>query len=430
MIALYRILFIPLFILCLPVYLRRMLKRGGYQTGFWQRFGFFPKLPPKQAANPRIWIQAVSVGELDSISQLLEGFLAHHYEIVLTTTTSSAFTLARQRYTNKILAVGIFPLDFWLCSALSWRRIQPDRVLHVDSELWPEHLQQAKNRQIPLDLCNARISDRSFKRYTHLPFISNWLFSKIRLLLAATPRDQERFLSLGHPPSRTLCTGNLKLDQSFGEALDETAKRSMLIEQGLLSVGEEKLPQVLLGSSTWAGEEALLIEVLQKAIEQHIHLRLLIVPRHPERRKEIKELLKSIGLSYHFRSEGPQAPQGTLIYVADTIGELNRLSALASVIFIGKTLPPHVGGQSPASAAYFGIPMVLGPQSSNFQAIVESLLAHGGALQKKDAREVKESLIALLKDKTKQKSLSEAARSWYKIHEGATKRTLEALTST
>lgn len=423
----YRLLFLPLFCLFFPLYIRRMLRRGGYASGFSQRLGFFPQLPLKQAGRPRLWIQAVSVGELQSIGTLIEGFLNAGFEIILTTTTSTGFALAKEQYAKQLLAVGLFPLDFWPCSALAWARINPDRVLHVDSELWPEHLHQAKCRQVPVDLCNARLSDRSFKRYSALRFIAGYLLNHIRILLTATEIDRERFLALGRSFSNTYTTGNLKLDQPLGSVLSVEGKDALLAELGFLSLEEQSSPLILLGSSTWEGEEALLLGVLRKAVEAGLSVRLLLVPRHPERRSSLRDLLKTSGFTYHLRSDASQAPSATMVYVADTMGELNRLTPLADVTFIGKSLSPHIGGQSPIAAAGFGVPMVMGPQMSNFRTLVQSLLAHGGALQMSNSESVAEALLLLLKNEQQRKALSDAAHAWYAQNQGATARTLSYL---
>ena len=165
----YRILFPLLLIPALPYYLWRMLRRGGYGPGFSQRLGFFPKLGPKTPGKRRLWIQAVSVGELEAIGPLLRRLQASGAaEIILTTTTSTGYRLAQERYADVADRIGIFPTDLWPCSALAWNRICPDGVILVEGELWPEHLAQARARGVPADLINGRISDKSFAR--HLRF--------------------------------------------------------------------------------------------------------------------------------------------------------------------------------------------------------------------------------------------------------------------
>ena len=158
MIWIYRVLFLPLLLVTLPYYLRRMLKRGGYARDFHHRLGFLDRVPAKTAGVKRIWIQAVSVGELLAAAPLLESLQGDAgIEVVLTTTTSTGYTLARERYNDLAAALGVFPLDFWPCSSLAWRRVDPDLVILLEGELWPEHLHQARVRDVPVLLVNARL---------------------------------------------------------------------------------------------------------------------------------------------------------------------------------------------------------------------------------------------------------------------------------
>jgi len=397
-----------------------MWRRGGYAKTVLERLGCVPFLPKSQ--HKRIWLQAVSVGEVQSIRTLIDGLVDRGVEIILTTTTSTGYRLAKQLYQDKILYVGAFPLDFWLCSARVWARFQPDQVLHVDSELWPEHLHQAKTRQIPLDICNARVSDRSFSRYQAIRPIARFLFRHVRWLFCASHVDMERFVSLGVDPSRAICVGNLKVDQPLPRQLSPEEKKAELIEIGLLSSTADR-PCILLGSSTWEGEEALLVDVLK----QQDRLSLILAPRHPERRDAIHQLLKMNGIPFHFRSWGKQAPLGTRIYVVDTMGELNFFTGLSDLVFIGKTLPPHRGGQSPVVAAGMGLPMVLGPETSNFQSLVASLLEMEGAWQRSDRPSIVQALLDLVHNPHAAMLLGQKAQLWYKMNQVATQRVMQYL---
>ena len=163
-ILLYRILYPLFFIILSPYYFKRMVKRGGYGKNFFYRFGLWPSLPKKKNKK-RIWIQAVSVGELSSIHPLLESLINQSdIEIVLSGTTSTGLKIAQKKYSEQILKLGPFPLDWFPFSSLAWSKIQPDLAICVDSELWPEHMNQAKKRRVPFYIVNGRLSDRSFKR--------------------------------------------------------------------------------------------------------------------------------------------------------------------------------------------------------------------------------------------------------------------------
>jgi len=397
-----------------------MWRRGGYQSTVLERLGCLPFFPKTQ--HKRIWIQAVSVGEVQSVRTLVDGLVDRGFEIILTTTTSTGYRLAQQLYQDQVLYVGVFPLDFWLCSARVWDRFQPDQVLHVDSELWPEHLHQAKNRRIPVDICNARVSNRSFRRYQAIRPIARFLFQYVRWLFCASHVDMERFVALGADPARAVCVGNLKVDQPLPRQLSAEEKQAELVQIGLLK-NKEDHACILLGSSTWEGEEALLLNVL----EQQNNVRLILAPRHPERREAIHQLLKANAIPFHFRSWGKQAPIGTRIYVVDTMGELNFFTGLCDLVFIGKTLPPHRGGQSPVGAAGMGLPMVLGPETSNFQSLVASLLEMEGAWQRSDGPSIVQALLDLVHNPHAAMLLGQKAQLWYKMNQGATQRVMQYL---
>ena len=443
MIWFYRILFLPALVILLPYYAWRMWRRGGYRHDFHHRFGLIDRPPPKRPGVRRIWIQAVSVGEAQALGPLLAQLRARpHTEIVLTSTTSTAYKILREKFAADVLKVGIFPLDFWPFSRNAWRRLEPDLAVLMEAELWPEHLHQARLRGVPVVLINGRMSDRSFARYQKTPGLARALLGQLRLILCATATDQERFLALGANPAHTRLTGSLKFDAAAKvQKLDETERTALLAELGFITDAQLetrnpkpetqnsklKTPLVLLGSSTWPGEEALLLATQQAALAAGLDMRLLLVPRHAERRGEILALLSAQPLPWHARSAGLRAPQPVKIYLGDTTGELARLTQAADVAFIGKSLPPNDGGQTPIEAAALGLPLVYGPQMSNFKDVCRSLEEAGAASRATDAGTVRAELLALLQDPARRAKMSAASRAWHTANQGATERTLTAL---
>ena len=415
---LYRLLFVPVFLLLLPYYLVRMARRGGYLRDFRQRMGLGPRLEPSQGR--RIWIQAVSVGEVLAIEPLLEGLGQAGYEIVLTTTTSTGYKLARKQYGEGIRFTGLFPLDFLPLAHNAWNRIRPDICLLMESELWPEHLWQARRRNVPVLLVNARMSDRSYRRAGLASWAYGPLLQCLAGLAASGQQDLERFLQLGMPKANTRLTGNLKVDVEFGPLLDEASKKALLE-----TIGFPPGVPVLLGSSTWPGEEAALVQATRRLLESGVQCRLLLVPRHAERRNEIRKLLEAQELPWHLRSDGQTPATPTPIYVADTTGELRQFTQLASVAFIGKTLPPNEGSQTPIEAAALGVPTLFGPDTSNFRIICKELEQAGASIRIPDADALLPTLQALLKDPARLQNMSNAATRWHQANLGATRRTLD-----
>jgi 3-deoxy-D-manno-octulosonic-acid transferase len=419
MLWLYRLLFIPALILLAPGYLLRMRKRGGYGENFAQRFGAVPRLPPKQRGRPRIWLQAVSVGEMLAIGPVLEALHREGNEIYLTTTTSTGYRLANERYKTITAGVGYFPVDWWPFVARSWSGIAPDMMILTEGERWPEHLRQAANRRVPVLCVNARLSDRSFKRMKNFRSASRLVLEGVTRVLPASPDDRTRFLELGVPPERVITTGNIKLDVEIPKlSADELAalRRSVGLPAG----------NVLLGSSTWPGEEEALVAAMKRVRSAGLTCSLLIVPRHAERRQEIERALQASGLRFHFRSRGP-ATEEVDISVADTTGELRRLTQLADIVFVGKSLPPHTEGQTPVEAAALQKPILFGPGMTNFRPIARDLLARGAAREVADAVQLGSACEELMQDPTRRGALANAAARWRSENLGAVERTLAAI---
>jgi 3-deoxy-D-manno-octulosonic-acid transferase len=418
MIWLYRLLFLPALLLASPFYLRRMLRRGGYRSGFGQRFGAVPPLPAKRPGVPRIWLQAVSVGEILAIGPLLRRLVTGgRAEVYLTTTTSTGHALAQEKYGGLCLAVAYFPLDWWWFSRRAWRRIAPDLVLLAEGETWPEHLRRAARAGVPAVLLNARLSDRTFARLRRVPTLARRVFRQLELVLAGSPADERRFRELGVAPDRLRLTGNLKFDVEIQE-LDTWGRAMLRRELGFA----EKLP-VVLGSSTWAGEEAALLRLFFAAREAQLPFHLLLVPRHAERRSELAALLADQPVLVHFRSKGHAFGQVD-VTVADTTGELQQLTQVADLVFVGKSLPPHAGGQTPIEAAALGRPLLFGPRMTNFRAAAESLVECGAAQVVPDADALVVAALALLRDVRRRETMAAAAARWHAASRGAVDRTV------
>ena len=420
MIWVYRTLFLPLLLLASPYYLWRMRRRGGYAPGFWHRFGEVPPLPAKAAGVKRVWLQAVSVGEILAIAPLLEAFKREgRTEVYLTTTTSTGYQLAKEKYAALTVGIGYFPLDWWAFSAAAWRQVAPDLAILMEGERWPEHVAQARACGVPVVSINARMSDRSFKRSMRFNWALRPLAAGITRVLCAAKRDEQRFKALGFPPDRLQTTGNLKLDVDI-PLLADADKAALRRELGL-GAG-----LVLLGSSTWPGEETALLTALKAAREQGLKVSLLLVPRHAERREELRGLLEKSALSFHFRSAGAASGQVD-VSVGDTTGELRKFTQLADLVFTGKSLAPHDGGQTPVEAAVLGTPVLHGPRMTNFRDIIRTLTEAGAVRKVETHSELIAAAVELLQDVVQREKLAAAARDWSEANRGATERTLAVI---
>jgi 3-deoxy-D-manno-octulosonic-acid transferase len=413
---LYRLLFVPVLLVMAPRYLWRMRRRGGYRENFAQRFGKVPALPAKRPGVKRLWVQAVSVGEMLAIEPVLQRLKQEGFEVYLSTTTSTGYQLATERYASLVLAIGYFPIDWWLFSVRAWRKVEPDLAIITEGERWPEHLAQASRRGVPLICINARISDRSFYRLKQFPSVARLALADISRLGAGSEQDAKRFRDLGVPPEKIVMTGNLKLDVTI-ERLSDEDHAALQQEMGLTD------GFVILGSSTWPGEEELLITAMRIMRERRHLCQLLLVPRHAERRDEIVRLLEAEGLSYHLRSRG-KAPRLVDVSVGDTTGELRKFTQLSHLVFIGKSMPPHTEGQTPVEAAALELPVVFGPGMGNFRTIARELVVRKAAAEVRDPALLPVFIANLLEDQPRRYNMSRSAGKWHRENVGGVDRTL------
>jgi len=408
MIIFYRLAFPFLALLLFPYYLKRMIKRGGYGVQFFHRGGFWPSLPPKSDKIKRIWIQAVSVGELSSIQKLIDKLSSDdRFEVVLSSTTSTGLAYAREKFSQQTIATGPFPLDWWPCTLLGWSKICPDLIITIDSELWPEHFEQARQRGVPVLVLNARLSDRTFSRLSQSALARSFLLPKGLEILATSERQRGRWLELGVNPGLVHVSGNLKVDSA--NLLTISGKRRAELRE---EFGFRENSIVLCAISSWPGEEELLIQTILQLGNNGVDARLLIIPRHAERRRQISKVMQESGLPFHLRSEQVNAPKDTVLYLADTTGELAELIQAADLGWMGKTLAPNHGGQNPIEPISIGLPLVCGPNYQNFSETCADLLLHDALIETGDHEAAKSTLIELAQNSATRNRLGYNAKQW------------------
>ncbi len=442
---LYTTLYTLGFVLLIPAFLYKMWKRGKYRENFFQRFACYsPELRARLAGKKeqRCWVQAVSVGEVNLAFTFIPALQRRFpgLRVVLTTTTSTGYALAKQRLPSmdvgRVTSRGdgqigaasgdaaykpnvellYFPQDFSWTVRRAYDLIQPDFVVLMESELWPNHIWEAARRKLPVFLVNARMSPRSARRHARYqwPFCHIW--PCLRLVCVQSQPDVEHYLAAGVARDQLRLTGNLKYDASLPKPGERVS---------LLPVGDGR--PVLVAGSTWPGEEEVLFDIAKAMPE----LFLVLVPRHVERTPEILELAKRKGLSVGLRKGEPARGDCLLV---NTTGELRWFYEAAMVIFVGKSLGDNAGGQNIVEAAASGHPVLFGPHMENFREISRQFVEAGACVQVADAAELRRAVEELIKDAGKREQIAAAARAVIAANAGATERTVEligaALTTT
>jgi 3-deoxy-D-manno-octulosonic-acid transferase len=349
--------------------------------------------------GPLVWVHAASVGESLSILILVNRLIAAEprLRVLVTTGTVTSAQLMAQR-----LPVGAFhqfvPVDRPGYVARFLDHWRPDLTLWIESEIWPNMLWEIRRRHLPAALVNARMSERSFRRWRHVPGFIGPLLGAFRVCLAQTAADAERLRGLG--ATTVTVAGNLKFSSEPPPAADAAVTA--------LSHALSCRPVWLLASGH-PGEDAIAATVHKALAPRFPGLLTMIAPRHPHRGGEIQALLSTqYGLTASQRSKGALPTCQDDIYIADTLGEMGVLYRLAPVVWVGGSLVPH-GGQNPIEPAQLGCALVFGPHMGNFAEIAAQLIEAGAAVSVEDGAALAGEVGRLLADSEHRRQLAEAA---------------------
>jgi 3-deoxy-D-manno-octulosonic-acid transferase len=411
----YNLLFPLVFLLMLPKFLLRMARRGGYKKHFEQRYGIYGHGTTARLSEGRyIWIHAVSVGEINIALSFIEAYRKQNPDalFVLSTNTSTAHALGEKRMDSRDVLI-YFPLDFPFVMKKAFDAINPLKLILVECEIWPNLIREAHRRGIPVSLINGRLSDSSFRGYMKLRSFTRRLLTMIDPICVQGRQDAERMIALGAHPETVKTLGTAKYDLPPPAADADAPARAVLKEAG---VPDNAL--ILLGGSTWDGEEEALCKIYKTLREKYPELFLVLVPRHAERRDDVVAAIEGQGLTCSLRSQGSSAAD---VLVIDTTGELMGFYAAADLVFVGKSLTQH-GGQNPIEPALFGKPIVVGPNMENFPSVMDDFLSAGALRQVDSFQSLEKTISELLEDSNVRKNLGSAAAQLVESRRGAVDR--------
>ena len=390
-----------------PLYKWRIKKRAlnmeQLQQECLERFGPFQQPKNRNA----IWFHVVSVGETNAAQPLIEHYLKLGHAVLVTNTTKTGQARAKSLFL-KVPYASLFqavylPADQKQLVRAFYQEYQPKVLVLVETEIWPNLIDQAKNFNVPCLLINARLSEKSAQGYAKVLRLTQGMLNGLDRLLAQDQATLQRYLSLGMSANKSQVLGSIKFDihapASFIQQAEQLKLGWNLVARKIITL-----------ASTHAPEEQKLLTALKPYLSQCPELLVIVVPRHPERFDEVFQLAQDLQLNTQRRSLGQSIAADTQVYLADSMGEMWLWYALSQVCFVGGSLNEPGGGHNILEPIALHVATVLGKNHFNFQTIVDEFVAVEGLTVVQDAEQAAQVLIELLTDKSKAEKLNIAAQ--------------------
>ena len=404
-----------------PVIIYRAIRHGRYRTGWAQRFGRISRRSPEKKC---IWLHAVSVGEINAAKTIIKELEARFsdFEIVISTTTDTGFAQANSLF-KKDHQIFYFPFDFSWVMRRAFINIRPAICLLMELEVWPNFLRLAKQLDVPVVVVNGRISDKSFPKYKRAKPLVRHIFQKVNLVLAQTDEYAQRFREIG--AGNVIVTTSLKYDTAqITHKVDGTDALA-----AKLNIDDEK---VWVAGGTGPGEEQIILDVFTqlKQTDQLDDLRLVIVPRKPERFDEVARMIEDSGFNFirynSIKNTDTICNEKPAVILGDTMGDLRKFYCLATIIFVGRSLVP-MGGSDMIEATALGKCTIFGPHTFNFRQTVNSLTEGNGAIVVNDGDELLKTIQKCFLEPDFARRIAQNGQEVIKRNQGATTRSIEQI---
>jgi 3-deoxy-D-manno-octulosonic-acid transferase len=414
-----RFLYAAAWLAAAPLALARLWWRGrkqpGYRVAPGERFGRYAPC----AAGPRIWIHAVSLGETRAAAPIVEALAARRpgERILVTNMTPTGRAASEELFGERVERAWL-PYDLGFAARAFVRHFKPSLGVILETEVWPRLLEECARAGVPVALANARLSERSARRYARFPGFSRWAFANLAGVAAQTEADARRFEAIG--AARVEVIGNVKFDLEVPADIEPRGRELRAL------LGEHR--PVWVAGSTRDGEEALLLDAFAAMPPEVL---LVVVPRHPQRFEEVAGAAAARGLVPGRRSAGAAVAPSTRVVIGDTMGEMLVYYAAADVVLMGGSFLDY-GSQNLIEACALGRPVVMGRHTYNFEQAAEGALAAGGAVRVEDFEGALAEALALTREPARRARMGESARAFVQAHRGATRRLadwLEAIAS-
>lgn len=407
-----------------PLYQWRIKKRaqdtGAYQQECLERFGPF-QTPKNRNA---LWFHAVSVGETNAAQPLIEHYLKQGHPVLVTNTTKTGQARSKSLF-NKAPYDALFqavylPADQKGLVQAFFQKYQPKILILVETELWPNLLDQAQFFKVPSILVNARLSEKSAQGYAKVSGLTRAMLHGLDQLLAQDRATAERFIQLGAAQSVTQVVGSIKFDIHAPELF---VKQAAQLKQEWSLAGRK----IITIASTHAPEEQKLLSALKPYLDAQPELLCIVVPRHPERFDEVFAVAQSLNLNTARRSLKQEIVADNQVYLADSMGELWLWYALSDACFVGGSLNEPGGGHNILEPIALEVPTVLGKNYFNFQSIVDEFLHADAVKVVENAEQAAVVLMQLLADTGQAQQLNQAAQKIMQLNKGSLDKHIQAI---
>ncbi|MGD0518529.1 MAG: 3-deoxy-D-manno-octulosonic acid transferase [Thermoguttaceae bacterium] len=433
---LLNVIYLLLILFTLPWFLWQAVTKKKYRRGYAAKF--LGLVPRRGSDNTCLWFHAVSVGEVNLLLPLIRLIQKNRpdWQCVISTTTATGMELAKKKYPE--LTVFYCPLDFTWAVSAAMRRIRPDVLVLAELELWPNLLRAALRQGAKAAIINGRLSEHSFRGYRRIRPLIARLLRQIDLIAVQDETYAERFRLLGARGETVQVTGSMKYDGARTDR-DNPATRRLASLAGF--TGDDL---VWLAGSTQEPEEAIVLELFRRLMAEFPQLRLVLVPRHPDRFDAVARLIDQSGIAWQRRTELEKEPgaavqlspqhksqhaQQPRILLVDAVGELGAWWGAAQIAFVGGSFGRR-GGQNMIEPAAYGAAVSFGPNTWNFSDVVHSMLAKNAAVQLADAADLERFVRRCLKEPQYAAELGRRAKSLVQSQLGATDRTFQLLDGT
>lgn len=389
-------------------------KNKAYRQRWSERFGFVSW--PKEA-KPIIWVHAVSVGEVNAATPLVQQFLEKYteHQLLITTVTPTGATTVNKRFGKDVMHLYL-PYDLPFSVKRFLRIVKPEILVTMETEIWPNLYSACNQLDIPIFIINARLSQRAVKRYRLVSKLMTYTLSLVEIIAAQTHADAERFISFGANKEKVFVTGNIKFDISVPHSITEQA-------QSLKRYFSINRP-IWIAASTHEGEEEIILDAHMKILEKYSDAVLILAPRHPDRADKVASYCKNRNLLYINRTNQTMFKPEHTVYILDTLGELQLHYAASQVAFVGGSLVAS-GGQNMMEPASLGLPVISGPHTFNFTEITDLLIKNNALIQVSDDKELTEQICKLFSDANLRFHIGELSKEVIELNKGNIEKLIE-----